>query len=252
MDSEDFRQALIDLYRHYNPSKEKDVDRIVRDYNGREYDAIKTLILRYNFKGHPFYNEIANGDGYVNYVIKNYSNGNRVLSKESLKKQSEEESLKKKQEEEFQKQLKEEEKASILNLGEEVKKEVESQVDKVLENLETLIEQKFLEINIYFQEKKREFEQQEMTLKSITGQTVVNEIVKEDKSYTKVNIENLNFTASDIRLPPESILENLSKGSKLILKNSEGRVCGIEVTDVTYDLVSYEGEIVKEIMLTKI
>lgn len=252
MNSEDFRQALIDLYDYYNPSKVKDVDGIVKNYNGREYDAIKTLILRYNFKGHPSYNENANRDEYVNYIISNYSNGNRVVSKESLRKQSDEELLKELQEKEVQERLREEEKASILNVGEEVKREIESQVNKVSEKLEKLIEERVLEINNYFQEKKKEFEHQEIALKSITGQTVINEIVKEEKNYTKVNIENLNFTASDIKLPPESILENLSKGSKLILKNSEGRVCGIEVTDVTYDLVSYEGEIVKEIILTKI
>ena len=89
-------------------------------------------------------------------------------------------------------------------------------------------------------------------MKSITGQTIVNEIVKETRNHTRVNIENLNFTMSDIELPPESVLEHLSKGTKLILKNSEGRVCGVEVTDVTYDLVSYENEVVKEIMLKKI
>ena len=42
MDSESFKNALIDLYNHYNPSKIKEVDRIVKNYNGREYDAIKT------------------------------------------------------------------------------------------------------------------------------------------------------------------------------------------------------------------
>ena len=79
MDSESFKNALIDLYNHYNPAKLKEVDRIVNNYNGREYDAIKTLIIRYNFKGHPSYNESANRDDYVNYIISNYSEGNRVI-----------------------------------------------------------------------------------------------------------------------------------------------------------------------------
>jgi hypothetical protein len=252
MDSESFKKALIDLYNYYNPSKVKEVDRIVKNYNGREYDAIKTLIIRYNFKGHPSYNESANRDEYVNYIITNYSEGNRVVSKENIKKQSEQELLKKLEEEESERRFKEQEKESILNLGEETKKEIESQIEKVSKKLESLIETKTKEINIYFQDKKQEFSEQEASMKSITGQTIVNEIVKETRNHTRVNIENLNFTMSDIELPPESVLEHLSKGTKLILKNSEGRVCGVEVTDVTYDLVSYENEVVKEIMLKKI
>tara|TARA_R110000772_G_scaffold144343_4_gene254103 strand:- start:644 stop:1402 length:759 start_codon:yes stop_codon:yes gene_type:complete len=252
MDSDSFKKALIDLYNHYNPAKIKEVDRIVKNYNGREYDAIKTLIIRYNFKGHPSYNESANRDDYVNYVIENYSNGNYVVSKESIKKQNEEELLKMLEEEEVVKREKEKEKASIISLGEETKLEIESQIEKVSKNLESLIETKTKEINSYFQEKKQEFLAQEASMKSITGQTIVNEIVKETRSHTRVNIENLNFTMSDIELPPESVLEHLSKGTKLILKNSEGRVCGVEVTDVTYDLVSYDNEVVKEIMLKKL
>jgi len=252
MDSESFKNALIDLYNYYNPAKIKEVDRIVKNYNGREYDAIKTLIIRYNFKGHPSYNESANRDEYVNYIISNYSEGNRVVSKENIKRQTEEELLKKLEQEESERKLKEQEKESILNLGEETKKEIESQIEKVSKNLESLIETKTKEINSYFQEKKQEFLAQETSMKNITGQTIINEIVKETRNHTRVNIENLNFTMSDIELPPESVLEHLSKGTKLILKNSEGRVCGVEVTDVTYDLVSYEDEVVKEIMLQKI
>tara|TARA_B100000963_G_scaffold355526_2_gene373946 strand:+ start:124 stop:882 length:759 start_codon:yes stop_codon:yes gene_type:complete len=252
MDSKSFKDALTDLYNHYNPAKLKEVEKIVKNYNGREYDAIKTLILRYNFKGHPSYNESANRDEYVNYIISNYSEGKRVASKEAIKKQNEKELLKKLEEEESAKRLKEEEKASIINLAEDVKKEIDSQIEKVYNNLELLINEKTKDIGEYFQEKKIEFQEQEASMKSITGQTVVNEIVKEEKNHTRVNIENLNFTMSDIELPDESVLEKLSKGTKLIVKTSEGRVCGIEVTDVTYDLVSYENEVVKEIILTRI
>jgi len=38
----------------------------------------------------------------------------------------------------------------------------------------------------------------------------------------------------------------------MILTNSEGKVCGVEIKDITIDLISYKGEIVKEIILEKI
>ena len=127
-----------------------------------------------------------------------------------------------------------------------------SQLKDLIENKTSDLNNLYLDIKNFFKQKEQEFLERENSLNSITGQTVINEIIKEEKNYTKVNIENLNFTMSDIQLPPESVLETLSKGTKLIVKNSEGRVCGVEVTDITYDLISYENEIVKEIMLSKI
>jgi hypothetical protein len=259
MESQYFKLALTDLYNLYNPSKLKDVERIVNSYNGREYDALKTVILRYNFKGHPSYNENANRDEYINYIIKNYSEGNRVLSKEHIRKQSEEEELQKINDIQLEKELKEKEKESIINLGEEAKNRIKEEVDILAKKLEELIGKKTEEINNYFNVKKREFEEKEAKIKELqreiegyTGQTIVNEVILDTKTHTQVNIENLNFTEADINLPSRDILENLSKGTKLILETSEGRVCGIEVTDVTYDMISYEGEIVKEIILQKI
>jgi hypothetical protein len=259
MESNNFKLALTDLYNIYNPSKVKDIERIVSTYNGREYDALKTIILRYNFKGHPSYSENANRDEYVNYIIKNYSEGNRILSKDNLRIQSEQEELEKIEEAKKEIELKEKEKESILNLGEETKSRIKEEVEFLAKNLENLIKNKTEEIDNYFNAKRKEFEEKEKQIKKVqeelynyTGQTIVNEIVVENNKHTKVNIENLNFTDSDIKLPSRDILESLSKGTKLIVQTSEGRVCGIEVTDVTYDIISYEGEIVKEIILQKI
>lgn len=259
MDSNSFKEALIDLYNVYNPAKIKDVERIIATYNGREYDAIKTVLLKYNFKGHPSYNENANRDEYVGYIIKSYSNGDRVLSKEHLRRQSEEEELKKINEAQAEKELKEKEIQSIVSLGEEVKSEIKKEIDDLSMKLSSMIESKTKEINDFFNKKKLEFEEKEALIKNIqsdvlnhTGQTIVNEVVKNTQAHTQVNIENLNFTDSDIKLPPQEVIESLTKGAKLIVQTSEGRVCGIQVEDVTYDTISHPGEIIKEIILQKI
>jgi hypothetical protein len=48
MDSKNFNTLLNDLYDIYNPSKKNDIDSLVKNYNGKEFDAIKTILIRYN------------------------------------------------------------------------------------------------------------------------------------------------------------------------------------------------------------
>lgn len=265
MNNEHFNSLLKDLYDIYNPSKKKDVESLVNRYNGKEFDAIKTIIIRYNFKGHSGYDENANRDEYVTYLINEYSKGKRPISKENRLKQNqnkiseeqkraEEEKLKKEQEIKKEKEV-------LLSAGHEVKEAIKSEVNKLKENIEQKISQKMTEMDKYFLNKKKEFEKRESLIREVekkvlnfSGETLFHNIeqTKQEVGYTRVNIENLNFTDSDIKLPSEDVLENLSKGSKMILFNSEGRVCGVEVKDITYDLVSHGEEIVKEIILEQI
>jgi len=263
MDSKNFNTLLNDLYDIYNPSKKNDIDSLVKNYNGKEFDAIKTILIRYNFKGHPGYKENANRDEYVNYLIAKYSEGERPISKENRIKQNEIEEEQRQRESQFEEEkLKnelEQGKADILVVGREVKETIKSEVDKLKDSIEDSIKLKMDEIDNYFKRKKEEFEKRENLIKEIernltdfSGQTFFNHIEEEKQKYTRINIDNLNFTDSDIKLPDNEILDSLSKGSKLILFNSEGRVCGVEVKDITFDLVSYEGEVVKEIILEQI
>ena len=113
----------------------------------------------------------------------------------------------------------------------------------------------------FFDSKEQEIKEREDNIKNIqseivniSGQAleVIQEGGLEKAIHTQINIENLNFTDADIKLPSQEVLQTLAKGTRLILENSEGRVCGIEVKDVTYDLISYKGEIVKEIILERI
>ena len=50
MENKDFENLLSDLYNLYNPSKKKEVERIINTYDGREYDAVKTILIIYNLK----------------------------------------------------------------------------------------------------------------------------------------------------------------------------------------------------------
>jgi hypothetical protein len=262
MEIKNFEILLSDLYNLYNPSKKKEVERIIDTYNGREYDAVKTILIRYNFKGHPSYQENANREDYVQYLLTSYDNGERVISKENIIKQTQEEELQRieqtKVEEELRRLQNEQDKKSIVELAENVKEQIKREVDELVNKQ---LQEKFEEMFNFFNLKEKEIKEREENIKTIqseivnfSGQAleVMQEVNVEKAVHTQINIENLNFTDADIKLPSQEVLETLAKGTRLILENSEGRVCGIEVKDVTYDLISYKGEIVKEIILEKI
>ena len=256
MESKIFEELLLDLYDVYNSSKKKDVERLVKSYNGREFDAIKTVLIKYNFKGHPGYNENANRDEYVTYLISKYSDGERPLSKEKRLEEIKFEEQKNLEKEELERQKKkeqsDEERRSISELGENVKEAIKNEVNLLKEDMERRLKSKMDSIDEYLRIKKQEIESKVLDFSGGTHTEIIREVENQNKAYTQINIENLNFTDSDIQLPPEHILETLAKGTKMILKNSEGRVCGVEVKDITIDSISYEGEIVKEIILEKI
>jgi len=237
-----FKEIVEDLYRLYNPSKIKDVDNIISNYVGNEFDAIKTILLKYNFKGHPSYSENANRDDYVNYIIENYKNNIKVISKENLLKQTKEEELKKIQEQQNDKKVKFEE-------LEKHKSEIERTSNKFLEKMEEQINSVESRMND-FESKYNHIQEIHEDISKFEGKIIDNE--ESEINNIKINIESLNFTDSDISLPSKEVLDSITKGSRLILKTSSGNVCGVEVKDITYDLVSYEGEIIKEIILEQI
>ena len=84
MESAVFRKLLTDLYTTYNPDKLIDVDRMVTQYNGTEFDAIKTIYLKYNFKQSPFYNPSLGSDRQVKALMEKYNSGNMRLEDEKV------------------------------------------------------------------------------------------------------------------------------------------------------------------------
>ena len=65
MESNAFKNLLTDLYLIYNPDKLSDVDRMAQNYNGKEFDAVKTVYIKYNFRQSPFYDQNQIGRAHV-------------------------------------------------------------------------------------------------------------------------------------------------------------------------------------------
>ena len=83
MKKEDFRNLLIDLLSVYNKDKIKDVELMVDKYAGLEFDAIKTLFIKYNSRLNVNYDPTKGTDKHVIFLIAKYNEKERVLLDDS-------------------------------------------------------------------------------------------------------------------------------------------------------------------------
>ena len=83
MDATIFKKLLTDLYQAYNTDKLPDVDRMVNTYNGKEFDCIKTIYLKYNFKQSPYYDPKLGTDKQIKALMDKYESGNMKLEEET-------------------------------------------------------------------------------------------------------------------------------------------------------------------------
>ena len=98
METAVFKKLLTDLYTAYNPDKLSDIDRIANSHNGTEFDAIKTIYLKYNFKQSPFYNPALGTDRQIKALMEKYNSGNMRLEEEVVEKEQPKEEEKKQEE----------------------------------------------------------------------------------------------------------------------------------------------------------
>lgn len=240
MNKENFEYLLADFFTIYNRSKINDIPFLIERYNGKEYDAIKTMFFKYNYPKNPNYDPQKGTDKHVSYLIKKYSEGVRILSKEFFDK--EKDIIKRKEEEEEIKRLEKEKEISekISDASESVtktKKEIieffqkeELKIKKYIEGVEKEISKKIKDFNDYKEK-------------------------HDDKNNNKSLRTSLKLTleddSADLVLPEDNILNNMGVGDRAIIRDSEGNIHGIEIKSILYDCISSKEESIKEIIIGK-
>ena len=84
---ENFKILLEDLYTAYNPEHLKYVDALVEKYSRFEIDGVDMILIKYNTKDQPHFDENKNTDEYKIQLIKDYENNKRSLKGFSLEMQ---------------------------------------------------------------------------------------------------------------------------------------------------------------------
>jgi len=230
MESNDFKNLLTDLYLIYNPDKISDVDRIVQNYNGREFDAVKTVYIKYNFRQSPFYDPNIGTDKHVKSLIESYSNGERILSKDFVNVEKKE-----KEQIELEKTKVEEEKK---------RKEVDELKKNVLSEQEKVLNTKLKEANEQLFKQSEELKKQLEIVKKELSQ------VLEKNSPFDIQLK-FNFDDSNLNIPSKENFVYCSIGQRIIMTDKDKNLLAVEIIDILDDYLSDPSKPVREIILDK-
>jgi len=212
MTKDSFKHLLTDLYSYYNPDYIQYVDDLVSKYHRMEHSAVEMIIMKYNHRNSPYFDEAKSTEAYMLSLIKDYDQGRRVL--EGLTPQV----TRKEKEEVVRKDYVEENAQKITQAVDEKIQEVKSGIEKREEELNDIISKYTASLN----ELDKKLEDQ-----------------KPVSHFEAVDIKvNLFYTESEIKLPNKEILASLGIGSRILVLNADNKPIGLEVKDITYDCVS--------------
>ena len=204
MTKDSFKHLLTDLYSYYNPDYIQYVDDLVSKYHRMEHSAVEMIIMKYNHRNSPYFDEAKSTEAYMLSLIKDYDQGRRVL--EGLTPQV----TRKEKEEVVRKDYVEENAQKITQAVDEKIQEVKSGIEKREEELNDIISKYTASLN---------------------------ELDKKLEEAVDIKV-NLFYTESEIKLPNKEILASLGIGSRILVLNADNKPIGLEVKDITYDCVS--------------
>ncbi len=211
MDKKNFKNLLVELYAIYNPANLQYVDDLVEKNSRFEFDALKNIFIKYNRKNMPHYDEYVGTDEYIIKLIKEYERGLRSLEGIVLKTESIEASEENKEEKPLQK-------------IEVSQKEIKEDFNERTKQLEDLFLEKEKSIKEYLENKYKEFERGIKSL-SQTNDTDI-------KPTIRIFDKDLN---AELDLQNKHIIASMGKGARLIIKDKNDKVIGMEIFDIIYD-----------------
>ncbi|MFA5369053.1 MAG: hypothetical protein WC303_03605, partial [Candidatus Paceibacterota bacterium] len=209
MEKVNFKNLLTDLYNIYNPANIQYVDDLVERYNRIEFDALKNIFIKYNRKSASYYDPSVGTDDYIYNLIKEYEAGLRSLENVTLQDRVIEKP------EVIEKQEVLDNLKGIQEAQKEIKKEVAGEVDKKIQSIEKSFSERDDVFKTQLEEIYKDFEKKLQTL-------------KESNDDVTIRIFS-TYSNSELDLPNKKIIAGLGKGSRLIIKDKDGKTMGMEI-----------------------
>lgn len=211
MKKEDFSTLLTDLYQAYNPEYLQYIQQLVEKYTKMEHSAIEMVLLKYNRKNASYYDPKKDSDEYVNFLIKEYSEGKRPLR--DFKVQSELNIRKEEAENKF---------------AEESKKFQEN-VSQTIESLKTEFSGKEKDLIQAYKEKIEELKQ-----------IIANTQSTKQGAYDDIDVKIIsNYTEHEVKLPNKEALIGMGVGARIVTSTTDGKkMVGLIVEDILFDCIS--------------
>lgn len=224
MRKEDFQTLLTDLYKAYNPDYVQYVPQLVEKYHRMEHEALEMALIKYNRKNASYYDPKKDTDEYRNYLIKEYSAGNRPLKDFTIQSET---------------HVKKEE---AENRFAEESKKFQDNVNQTIENLKTEFSGKEKELIEAYETKIKELNKKISDVQP-TKQGL----------YDGIDIKIIsNYTDKEVILPNKDALIGMGVGARIITKTNDGKMIGLKIIDIMYDCVSdFNGKPIVEIIVDK-
>lgn len=242
MNKEHFQSLLEDLYDKYNHTKKIDIPNVVENYNGREFDAIKTFYFKYNFKSHPSYDPKAGTDSFIRALIDDYSKGERTIRDSKQEPSAEEESLA------MIRKEAEQANSTINSVSEskkdelfEIVKEKTKDIEKLILDKEKYFQDLISNLDLSIQEKIKQLNELNEQVPTIQKEEISEHI------ELKINLDNED---TDIELPKE--IKTMAAGTRFLIPSIDGKILAFEIKDIFCDYVSAPGKCIKEINIQRI
>ena len=207
MEKSKFTNLLTDLYNIYNPNGKEHIPELVELYSRYEFDSVKKIFIKYNHRRQSFYDPKVGGDDYVIQLVKDYGNGERPFQNYKLITTEDKrlEELKKREEQSTEK---------FTGFKSELAGEVEEQVTKMKEFL---------------------LKTEKEVAKKVGA---IHELMSSDTDFDiKILLQE---TDEELDLQDKEKLVGLGIGARLVMKNKEENIFGLEITDILCDFVSNE------------
>jgi len=232
MQKDNFTELLTDLYSAYNPDFIKYVPQLVEKYNRLEFDAVQNILIKYNHESYSHYDPAKSTDEYVHSIIKDYEEGNKSLKgftiEMHIKRKQEQEANKSQEEIDRENAIKEESEKELSGIKDKL-----GNTEKSIADAQKKLDERLAQINEKLDN---------------TSQTIQKTSIYDD---VEISIKS-NYTESELVLPNKEVLAGLGKGTRLIVKDKEGKMVGMVVEEILYDCISHPMDIpIVEIIITK-
>lgn len=222
MDKQNFENLLTDLYDAYNPSKKGDIPGLLVKYNGQEFDAIYTLLFRYNYpKSEHYIPEIGSVQN-IKYLIEKYSAGERIffnLLKKANPNQTE----------------------IIEQKVQQVQDEIKSTAAQTAGQVQTVIDDKLNAVDTYIKQRVQDLDRLVLEIQ--------NKYLPAEDNLLEIKL-NILWTEKELNIP--SSVKNMSIGTRFLVFDSEKKFHGLEIKDIFEDYITIPGKCIKEITIDKI
>jgi len=246
MNKDLFRNLLTDLYTIYNPGYLTYVDDLVEKNHHLAFDALKNIFIKYNSKRAPYYDAKLGTDEHVLYVIKEYDNNNRIFQDLDLK-------------------------GNIIEHKTEIKDTEKEEVQQIIEDAKSKSLSKYDELEIFFKDEKNaiteHFKKEKEHFEAFVNKKkyelekandiIVDKIRQNHKEKKQLIEEDTlirifsTYTNSELDLPNKKLLSSLGQGTKIITRDTENNVIGLEITEVSIDFITDIDKPIIEIFVNK-